>query len=297
MSAKIYVANSQDIIPLERHQMSSEIFAKIITGESHERGVLPFDVMEARDTVCFKLDEHLVRFTNILNQCRIIIPMNSDKLAHYVWEALLDANFPEAKVRIDVVMGEERSREALAVIIKVSPFLRSKPLTLVTAKYIRFLPNMKLAGDYVFSQIIKRRYRSVDDVLYIDPRTMAITEASRANFFAVKYLGAKSRVYGLRSSNILNGITRQTLKDTLKDAKNRDFAASIEEAGMLNLGELAAMDEVFMTSSGIRVAPVVRINDLTWEIGKDGLGGPVTRELSAAFNNYLDAYYKLHLVD
>jgi branched-subunit amino acid aminotransferase/4-amino-4-deoxychorismate lyase len=295
MPVKIYVGNGHGVIPFQDYEDKDELLERILTSESYERGVLPFDVMEARGKVCFKMDAHLARFIQILGKCQITMPMGEDGLAYYVQEALADAQMPEAKVRIDVVIGEERSREALAVMIKVSPFLKPRSLTLITAEYTRHLPNMKLAGDYAFSQIMKRRHYGVDDILYVDPRTKRISEASRANFFAVEYLGAHSRIYGLKSSNnILPGITRQAVKDMLKDGKNRNLAASIIEAGELSIGDLGEMDEVFMTSSGIRVTPVARINDLTWEIGHDQLGGRVTRELAAAFNNYLEEYYKRH---
>lgn len=295
MSAKIYVGNGHGVIPLKNYKDKEALLEKILISESYERGVLPFDVMEARGRVCFKMDEHLKRFVQTLGRCQISIPTGEDGLAYYVQEALVGAQIPEAKVRIDVVMGEERSREALAVMIKVTPFLKAKPLTLITAEYVRPLPNMKLAGDYAFSQITKRRHYGADDVLYVNPTTKTISEASRANFFAVKNLGGRARIYGLKSArNILPGITRQALKDALKDGKNRNLAASIEEAGELRVSELSAMDEVFMTSSGIRVTPIAQINDLTWEIGHDKLGGRITRELAAAFNVYLEDYYKRH---
>ncbi len=114
-----------------------------------------------------------------------------------------------------------------------------------------------------------------------------ILEGMTSNFFYVKYdraerkkakANADEAILYTAQNDILLGITRETVIDV---ARGRGVGVKFEP---LKLDQLTTVDEAFITSSSRGIVPVVHIDEVT--IG-EGMPGPITRELSAAYDRYV----------
>ena len=119
-----------------------------------------------------------------------------------------------------------------------------------------------------------------DEVIFLGPEG-SVREGGSSNCFAV--LDGIVRTHPL-DRRILAGITRHHV---LRLA--RDLRLPIEETAV-DLSELATADEVFITSTGVDVMPVVRIAGLPVA---DGRPGPVTLRLADALRADVAAHVGL----
>ncbi|MEK7596132.1 MAG: aminotransferase class IV [Patescibacteria group bacterium] len=294
---KIYLVGKNGIFPIAEAANIDELFKKIVSGETMERGFGSFEVMEARRVVCFKLAEHLKRLFSNLKTCRIKIPYSADELSLFIANALENAGLEESILRLDVILGEEGEKEPLFLLIKIRPKKEKKPLALKTFEFSRTMPNLKVSGGYVYAQMTKRLFPDYDDVLYAarDDRGRYFMETSRGNFFAMLWfdtigeISGKHIVYGAKSSSILKGITRQTLLEA-----NSKFSGEFifRDDKKIYYDDLKFVKEAFITSSSNRIIPVRKIDDYVLDTVDDGRGGPITRRLSILFDAYVDEYYR-----
>lgn len=107
-----------------------------------------------------------------------------------------------------------------------------------------------------------------------------ILEGMTSNFFYVVRRDASriSRYLYTARDGILLGITRKTV---IEVARGRGVEVSYEP---LQLDQLATVEEAFITSSSRGIVPVIKIDEVT--IGQ-GRPGPITKELSAAYDQYV----------
>jgi branched-chain amino acid aminotransferase len=107
-------------------------------------------------------------------------------------------------------------------------------------------------------------------------RDGAILEGMTSNFFYVKARSERS----LRTArhDILPGVTRQTVIEIAQ------WSGLRMEYEPLRLDQLEAVSEAFITSSSRGIVPVAQIDQVT--VGQ-GSVGPITKELSAAYEAYV----------
>ena len=292
---KIYLVGKNGIFPIAEAANIDELFKKIVSGETMERGFGTFEVMEARGIVCFKLNEHLERLLFSLKDCRIKIPYSIKELSLFIANALKNAGLEESIVRLDVILGEEDKEEPLFLLIKVRSKKPKKPLALKTYKFSRTMPDLKVSGGYVYAQIRKRMFPDYDDILYVARNEYGnyyFTETSRGNFFVVdKFNTDKHILYGAKvSENILNGVTRQTLLKLLEESPGVKLVDSLFTYNLKNI------KEAFVASTTKRIVPVKKIDNVFLDVGEDGKGGFFTRQLSNLFDAYVDEWYRKHVV-
>ena len=104
-----------------------------------------------------------------------------------------------------------------------------------------------------------------------------ILEGMTSNFFYVRRDGIPPNLCTAQD-DILLGITRKTVIDV---AKGRGVAVNYAP---LERDQLETIDEAFITSSSRGVVPVVQIDKV--RVGQ-GSPGPLTRELSLAYDQYV----------
>ena len=290
---KIYLVGKNGIFPIAEAANIDELFKKIVSGETMERGFGTFEVMVARGIVCFKLNEHLERLLFSLKDCRIKIPYSIKELSLFIANALKNAGLEESIVRLDVILGEEDKEEPLFLLIKVRSKKPKKPLALKTYKFSRTMPDLKVSGGYVYAQIRKRMFPDYDDILYVARNEYGnyyFTETSRGNFFVVDKFNTDKLYGATKNENILNGVTRQTLLKLLEES-------SVELAGSLFAYNLENIKEAFVTSTTQGVVPVRKIDNVFLDVGEDGKGGFFTRRLSNLFDIYIhDWFRRKHVV-
>ncbi|NRD76163.1 D-amino-acid transaminase [Bacillus sp. BRMEA1] len=105
----------------------------------------------------------------------------------------------------------------------------------------------------------------------IQHRGQAVTEGSSTNVFIVKN---KLLITHPSDQHILRGITKEVILQLC-----REHDISIEER-VFTLEELAAADEVFLSSTTSEIMPITEVDG---KMVGNGLPGPITRKLQAGF--------------
>ncbi len=141
-------------------------------------------------------------------------------------------------------------------------------------KSISLLPNILAKSD-----AIKQGYQ---DAVFVDEQGK-LREGTSNNFYAI--CGTKIYQYPTNGS-ILAGITRAGIDSLIAQTGLTKISDGVPES------ELDKIDEAFLTSSGIFVMPVVKINQ---QVIGEGVPGPYTKQLQAHYRSYaLDFPIEIH---
>ncbi len=163
-------------------------------------------------------------------------------------------------------LGEEGKRNGVRG--RVSSYRRISADSLI--------PHSKACGQYLNSVLakIESLKAGYEEAIMLDDKGY-VCEGSGENIFVVK-----DGVIGTppQSAAILDGINR---KSCMQIALDRGY--EVVERNLVR-AELALADEVFLTGTAAELTPLREIDDLP--IG-EGVPGPVTREIQAAFDDAL----------
>ncbi|NRB36516.1 MAG: branched-chain amino acid aminotransferase [Rhodobacteraceae bacterium] len=132
----------------------------------------------------------------------------------------------------------------------------------------------KAAGLYMICTTSKHaaEAKGCSDALFMDYRGY-VAEATGANIFFVK----DGEVHTPLPDCFLNGITRQTVIDMLKDR-----GITVHERHIMP-EEMAAFEQCWLTGTAAEVTPVGQIGDYTFEVGD------LTREIAEAYEKLVRA--------
>ena len=163
-------------------------------------------------------------------------------------------------------LGEEGKRNGVRG--RVSSYRRISPDSLI--------PHAKACGQYLNSVLAKIESLKAGDeeAILLDDKGY-VCEGSGENIFVVKD-GVISTPP--QAAAILDGINR---KSCIQIARDRGY--EVVERHLVR-AELALADEVFLTGTAAELTPLREIDDLP--IG-EGVPGPLTREIQAAFDDAL----------
>jgi branched-chain amino acid aminotransferase len=163
-------------------------------------------------------------------------------------------------------LGEEGKRNGVRG--RVSSYRRISPDSLI--------PHAKACGQYLNSVLakIESLKAGYEEAILLDDKGY-VCEGSGENIFVVKD-GVISTPP--QAAAILDGINR---KSCIQIARDRGY--EVIERSMVR-AELALADEVFLTGTAAELTPLREIDDMP--IG-EGVPGPVTREIQAAFDDAL----------
>ena len=163
-------------------------------------------------------------------------------------------------------LGEEGKRNGVRG--RVSSYRRISPDSLI--------PHAKACGQYLNSVLakIESLKAGYEEAILLDDKGY-VCEGSGENIFVVKD-GVISTPP--QAAAILDGINR---KSCIQIARDRGY--EVVERHLVR-AELALADEVFLTGTAAELTPLREIDDLP--IG-EGVPGPLTREIQAAFDDAL----------
>ncbi len=133
----------------------------------------------------------------------------------------------------------------------------------------------KITGTYVNNALAvhEAESRGCDDALMLDAAGY-LTEASTSNVFLV--LASGELVTPSATCDILPGITRATV---LRLAQDLGIAAVVERP--VAASEIRQAKEIFLTGTGVEIAPVISVDGNA--VG-DGKPGTVTRNLQSTYS-------------
>lgn len=234
------------------------------------------------------MDHHLARFKRTLEGIEIEQPEVDLLAAHY--ELMARNELTEGLIYLQASAGDQGPRDYYGPeTLKPSVFMFTTPKTLIGVKAeagltaISVLDTRWVRRDLKTTQLLSqtlayraaRRAGADTAIMHEDG---LVTEAASANLWIVTQAG--ELVTRDLSSALLPGITRGRLIDLLAAADMK-----IEERAF-TLDELRQAKEAFTSSTGVVIAPVLKLDQHL--IGK-GVPGPITRRVQAAYYSYIGA--------
>ena len=240
-------------------------------------GIKCYDTAEG--PAIFRLKEHMIRLHKSAEAYNISIPFNVDLLCNATIELIKANNLKESYIRpvafygfdtlgvhpkecpVQVAIGTLNwgayvGKEAIkkGAKITISPWRKYQSLS--------FPASTKSSGQYLNSLLAVQdaKARGFDEALLLNTDE-TIAEGSGQNFFIVK-----DGVFHTndKSSNILMGITRETVLKLVEDLGLRYKIDKITKK------DLFSADEAFFTGSASEITPIRKIDDHEFSNGKAG---------------------------
>lgn len=237
-----------------------------------------------RGPAIFRLNEHVARLFYSMN----VLGMRSLCPSWHIRDAIIEitrlSGMDEGYIRPIAYFSDEQIGLKNAggnVGIQIGLFSWEKTakqsLRVTQSRYMRIHPKTtdpeaKISGHYVNTHLaLKDAIASgFDDAILLDYQGN-IAEASAANIFAVQ----KHKIITPERGSILNGVTRQTIIQLLRD---NEF--TIEEQAITPHTLTSESLEVFLCGTAYEIIPVVQIDD---HIIGDGSPGPITRLMTDVY--------------
>jgi branched-chain amino acid aminotransferase len=247
-----------------------------------------FETMRSYNGNIFRLDAHLARLYQSLDDIYIDVPMTVGEVKSAIRETLIINGQPDCMIRLTISRGEQpggfqiHPEMAPTLVIIVRPlevlpkewYEKGIKISLFpsTSKKIGGLARSIKSCNFLTNIIVREqalRKNSVEGIMIDDQGY--VTEGSTSNVFVVKKGILRTPEI---NENILPGITRQTV---LEIADGLGIPVALQT---LTAEDIYHAEEVFITNSRIEILSVRRADD--WSIG-EGSPGPMTRILHAEF--------------
>lgn len=245
-----------------------------------------FRELDGEQVNLFRLDDHLERLKNSANSLAFEQMPPPSTIREWVLEAGHQlSEFGDLHIRIvayfDNVDGRLMSEGKTRIAIKASPRhhprLRDNIVTCAISNWRRpsikvFPGKVKCAANYAINRVELKNARDRDfSNVLVCADDGSIAEGVVASLFAV---ADDILITPPLECNILEGITRDTI---LRISCHEKIRTSIER---LSEQRLMDADEIFLTSTGKGIEPLLRLEDHNYEI----VPGAVTRRISDAYD-------------
>lgn len=241
-----------------------------------------YEVIKVYDGHLFEIEAHIERFYHSADELRIVIPYTKDVLHKMVYDLVEADQLQTGHVYMQVTRGVAQRQhyfpDEVSATFTAYTQVSARPIEqmeqgvkTILHDDIRWLRCDIKSLNLLGAVLAKQAAHEANCAEAILHRGDTVTEGSSSNVFGVK----NGKVYTHSANNfILKGITR----DVVFRCAAEVGIEIVEEA--MNIEQLLAMDEVFFTSTGAEVSPIIQINDTV--IG-DGKPGEMTRKLQKAF--------------
>ena len=256
----------------------------------YDRGFLygdsVFETLRTYGGEPFALAEHMARLQRSAESVAIAMPISPADFAMEIRKAVRAARNPESTVRAMLTRGsgplglDPALAGAPLRVILVEPLTPPPPalyrdgisvITLRTVRAADAAPGAKV-GNYLASLLALKQARDVGahEALIVDAAGHVL-EGTTSNLFLVR---GRDLVTPPEGPGILAGITRaHVIEVAVENGHSVRFESLLP-------ADLAAADEIFLTSSIRELMPVVRVDA---RIVGDGRPGPITRALHEMF--------------
>ena len=243
-----------------------------------------YEVIPAYGGKLFRLQEHLERLENSLNNIRLMNPHSRDewdKILH----ALLLGSDQDQYIYLQITRGSAPKRDhafpeqtkptVFAMCSPIVPFaLRDSGVKAVTLEDNRWGACHIKAITLLANILLRQEAIDQNATEAILVKDGYVTEGAASNIFVVI---DNILITPPKSQEILPGITRDLI---LEIAEANDIAFREET---IPLKQLENATEIWITSSTREIIPVVRVNSK--QIG-DGIPGPVWKKMHNLFQEF-----------
>ncbi|MBC6133975.1 D-amino-acid transaminase [Listeria booriae] len=270
---------------LVNNQLIERVEAKIdIEDRGYQFGDGVYEVVRAYNGQFFTYEEHIDRLYASANKIDLVIPFEKEELRELL-EGLLKANnIGTGNVYLQVTRGIQSPRNHVVPELPLEGVLTAsasevpRDTTLfeqgrkaILEEDVRWLRCDIKSLNLLGNTMAKNKAHQAGAFEAILHRGEEVTEGSATNAYIIK---DGTLMTHAADNLILSGITRQVI---LKVA--RDIGVPVAETGF-TLTDLAAADEVFISSTTIEVTPIIEIDG---KQVRDGKRGPITKKIHDAF--------------
>ena len=249
-----------------------------------------YEVIPVYENWIFRLDEHLVRLQNSLNEIDIVNPYTQAEWEQLIRQLMEKNDFPGDKsIYIQVTRGvitpEIGGRDHFYN-KKLVPtvLLMCKPITSKDfSKGVGAITHEDIRWDYCHIKAISllpgvllknRAFHKDGSYEAILLQNGKVTEGAASNVFIVKDKVIKTP---LKDNKLLSGVTRDLIIELIRKAEIPYEETTISEA------ELRKSDEIWITSSTMEIAPVIKLDG---QLVGGGEVGPMWYEVNALYQNF-----------
>ncbi len=250
-----------DRYELKRFNVEEAANIDVVTRQLPKGGYTTFRTYQAAKVLRFK--DHIDRLIKTASLSDITLDINNTAIRKAVREAL-NALGTKRDKRVRLVVDFEKKIGDIYLLVDELITLPDECYqfgvsVLTNDKIIRHNPKAKLTSFINDTYDIRKNItNSINEILLVNNDGFVL-EGISSNFFAVK-----NGVIHTSESHILFGITRSIVISVIK---NNRLKLSYDP---LNIDEITAIDEAFLTSSSRGVLPVTNINDVQINSGKIG---------------------------
>lgn len=270
---------------LVKNQLIERDEAKVdVEDRGYQFGDGVYEVIRMYNGRFFTYDEHIERLYASAAKIDLVIPYSKPELRALV-DSLMEANnIGTGNVYLQITRGEQSPRNHVIpstppeAVLTASASEVPRDTTLfengrkaILEEDVRWLRCDIKSLNLLGNSIAKNKAHQAGAFEAILHRGENVTEGSAANAYMIK----DGKLITHASNNlILEGITRQVI---LRVAEENGIP--VVESGF-TLTDLAAADEVFISSTTIEVTPIIEIDG---KVVGDGKRGPITKKLHDAF--------------
>ncbi|MEZ4682482.1 MAG: aminotransferase class IV [Caldilineaceae bacterium] len=227
------------------------------------------------------LDHHLARTVQSMQLLGWDYQLDEERLRRAIHELATAYPAPELRVRIDVLAEPVTARgSASRELIALMPFTPPPDELYQTGVAVGYATGLHRANPLAktadFAAVRKAAaVGTFYEYLMVDDQAQ-ILEATSANFY-----GVRDGVVYTAGAGVLEGVTRRIVLE-LVAAQGLPL-----QLQAVHRNKVSKLDEAFISSSSRGLLPVVQIGDQ--RIG-DGRPGPITKQLMAAYQAYVEAH-------
>ena len=232
------------------------------------------------------MKDHLERFFGSADQLRLKCPVGRKALRKFIYEIINLNGIQNSGIRLLLTGGESDSGYSIGepTLVVMNEPINPLPETqftdgikLITHEYLRDLPEIKttqyLMG--IYKQPVLKKAGAADLLYHWNG---SVSELTRSNFFII----TDQNTIVTPDKDVLPGVNRKHVLNMARDHYN------IEERH-LQLDEVFAAKEAFITGTTKKVMPVVQVDD---QLIGQGMPGPVTKDLQVRYESYMSDYLK-----
>lgn len=265
-----YFSKNGELLPIEQAVIP-------ISNIEYSYGFGVYESIRVVNGVPYFLLDHVERLLKSAEIINLEHNLTRVKIEKYIKELVKKTEVQTFNLKI-LLIGAFKKENVLLFILPLNPLFPDKKLyrdgaTTITINYERIFPNAKTLNMLKsYLEYRKARQAGCYDSLLVNKKGY-ITEGTRTNFFTVK----NNVIYTPPENEVLQGVTRKVIFDVA--AKNN---IKIIEKN-LPLSKIDNYDGAFITSTSSKIVPIVKINDIQFEIPQ------LIKDLIKLFKDYLDA--------
>lgn len=233
----------------------------------------------------FRLKEHFERLRNSLDGISLQLDYDGEK-----WQSLTDQLLAmnrvtgDASIYVQVTRGVAERNHFYQSDFTPTVFIYCKPsqrtdvsrgVSAVTHEDIRWqychIKAVALLPNVMMKQYARDKDGSIEAILHRDGY---VTEGAASNVFVVTGDAVSTPP---KSNRLLPGITRDLVVELIGASRYQCLEAPVSREQLLQA------DEIWLTSSTLGIAPVVRLDGRPV---RDGKPGPVWRDVDAIYQDY-----------